>query len=60
MARRLPSAAARPHHRGRTPEVGRVAIHGTTVHFRTASRHLEAWLGRIDRWVAYANSVVKE
>ena len=44
----------------RTAEVGRVAIHGTTVHFRTVPRHLEAWLRRIDRWIAYANSVVAE
>ena len=26
----------------RTAEVGRVAIHGTTVHVRTVPRHLEA------------------
>jgi hypothetical protein len=44
----------------RTPEVGRVAIRGTTVHFRAAPRHLEAWLRRIDRWIAYVNSVVRE
>jgi hypothetical protein len=44
----------------RTPEVGRVAIHGTTMHFRTAPRNLGAWLRRIDRWIAYANSVVAE
>ena len=44
----------------RTPEVGRVAIYGTTVHFRTAPRHLTAWLRRIGRWIAYANSIVEE
>jgi hypothetical protein len=44
----------------RTPEVGRVAIHGTTRHFRTAPRHLGGWLRRIDKWIAYANSVVEE
>jgi hypothetical protein len=44
----------------RTPEIGRVAIHGATVHFRTAPRHLDGWLRRIDRWIAYANSVVDE
>jgi hypothetical protein len=44
----------------RTPEVGRVALHGTTVHFRTAPRNLGAWLRRIDRWIAYANSIVEE
>ena len=44
----------------RTPEVGRVAIYGTTVHFRTAPRHLGGWLRPIDKWIAYANSVVEE
>jgi hypothetical protein len=44
----------------RTPDIGRVAVHGTTVYFRAAPRHLEAWLRRIDRWIAYANSVVDE
>jgi hypothetical protein len=44
----------------RTPEVGRVALHGTTVHFRTAPQNLGAWLRRIDHWIADANSVVEE
>jgi hypothetical protein len=44
----------------RTPEVGRVAIHETILHFRTPPRHLAAWLRRIDRWIAYANSIVEE
>ena len=44
----------------RTPEIGRVAIHGVTVHFRAAPRHLDSWLRRIDRWIAYANSIVEE
>jgi hypothetical protein len=44
----------------RTPEIGRVAIHGATVHFRAAPRHLDGWLRRIDRWIAYANSIVEE
>jgi len=44
----------------RTPEVGRVAIHGATLHFRAAPRHLTAWLRRIDRWIGYANSLVEE
>jgi hypothetical protein len=44
----------------RTPDVGRVAIHGATLHFRAAPRHPTAWLRRIDRWIAYANSVVAE
>ena len=43
----------------RTPEVGRVAIPGTPLHFRTAPRYLGGWLRRIDKWIAYANSVVQ-
>ena len=43
-----------------TPDIGRVAIHGRTVHFRAASQHRGDWLRRIDRWIAYANSVVEE
>jgi hypothetical protein len=35
-------------------------LHGTTVHSRTAPRHLEAWMRRIDRWIADASSVVAE
>jgi hypothetical protein len=44
----------------RTPEVGRVAVHGVTLHFRAAPRHLPAWLRRVDRWIDYANSIVEE
>jgi hypothetical protein len=44
----------------RTPELGRVAIHGATLHFRAAPQHVDAWLRRIDRWIVYANSVVAE
>jgi hypothetical protein len=44
----------------RTTEVGRVALHRATLHFRTAPRHLGGWLRRIDKWIAYANSVVEE
>ena len=43
-----------------TPDIGRVAIHGRTVHFRAAPRHRGDWLRRIDQWIAYANSVVEE
>jgi hypothetical protein len=43
-----------------TPDAGRVYLHGSTVYFRTAPRRLDAWLRRIDRWIAYANSVVEE
>lgn len=38
----------------RTPEVGRLVIHGATVHFRAMPPHLEGRLRRIDRWRAYA------
>ena len=44
----------------RMPEVGRVAVHGRTVHFRAAPRHRGDWLRRIDQWIGYANSVVEE
>ena len=43
-----------------TPDIGRVAIHGATVHFRTPPRYIADWLRRIDRWIAYANSIVEE
>jgi hypothetical protein len=43
-----------------TPDIGRFAIHGRTVHFRAAFRHVGSWLRRIDRWIAYANSIVEE
>ena len=41
------------------PDIGRVAIHGRTIHFRTAPRHRGDWLHRIDHWIAYANSLVE-
>jgi hypothetical protein len=41
-----------------TPEFGRVELAGASVHFRTAPRDLHHWLHWIDRWIAYANSVV--
>jgi hypothetical protein len=44
----------------RAPEVDRVSLHYATMHFRAAPRDLEAWLRRIDSWIAYANSVVEE
>ena len=34
--------------------------HGSRGLFRTTPTQLYAWLRRIDRWVAYANSVVEE
>jgi hypothetical protein len=44
----------------RTPDSGRAAVHGATVHFRAAPRDRGDRLRRIDRWIAYANSVVDE
>jgi hypothetical protein len=47
--------------RGRfTPEAARLGLDGATVIFRTTPRQLTAWVRRIDRWVAYANSVIEE
>lgn len=46
--------------KGSTPDAGRLYLHGATLYFRTAPRHLDGWLGRIDRWIAYANSIVEE
>ena len=43
-----------------TPDIGRVAIHGRTVHFRAALRHRGDWLRRIDQWIGYVNSIVEE
>jgi hypothetical protein len=43
-----------------TPELGRLGLEGPRVTFRTIPARLHAWLRRIDRWIAYANSVVKE
>jgi len=42
------------------PQVRRFYIHGATVFFRTAPRHLGRWLRRIDQWIRYANSVVEK
>jgi hypothetical protein len=43
-----------------TPEFGRVELTRHRVTFRTIPAKLHAWLRRIDRWIAYANSVVEE
>jgi hypothetical protein len=43
-----------------TPELGRLGLDGTRVTFRTTPLQLHRWLRRIDRWIAYANSVVAE
>jgi hypothetical protein len=37
-----------------------VSFDGATVIVRTTPAGLHAWLRRIDRWIAYANSVVEE
>jgi hypothetical protein len=46
--------------RRHTPEVAGLEIHGPRVTLRTIPARLHAWLRRIDRWIAYANSVVEE
>jgi hypothetical protein len=43
-----------------TPQLGRVGLVAATVHFRMGPARLHAWLRRIDRWIAYANSVIEE
>jgi hypothetical protein len=43
-----------------TPELGRLGLDGPRITFRTIPARLHAWLRRIDRWIAYANSVVEE
>jgi hypothetical protein len=43
-----------------TPARGRIGLEGSTILFRTAPARLPVWLRRIDRWIAYANSVVQE
>jgi hypothetical protein len=43
-----------------TSDVARLYLHDATVSFRTAPQHLQTWLRRIDRWIAYANSIVAE
>jgi hypothetical protein len=37
-----------------------VSLDGAAVIVRTTPAQLPAWLRRIDRWIAYANSVVAE
>jgi len=43
-----------------TPEFGRVELTGASVRFRTSPGHLNDWLRWIDRWIAYANSLIEE
>ena len=43
-----------------TPDTSRVGVHGARVVFRTDLDGLPLWLGRLDRWIAYANSVAKK
>ena len=54
---RPPTRLISPRYR---PELGRLGLHRATVHFRTAPDRARFWLRRIDRWIAYANSVVEE
>jgi hypothetical protein len=42
-----------------TPELGWLGFDGPRITFHDSAR-LHAWLRRIDRWIAYANSVVEE
>ena len=42
------------------PDVGRVTVQKAGIQFRTAPAEVADWLRRIDRWIAYANSVVEE
>jgi hypothetical protein len=42
------------------PDVGRVTVQKAGIHFRTAPDEVDGWLRRLDRWIAYANSVVQE
>ena len=43
-----------------TPELGRLGLNGSRIIFRTTPSQLHQWLRRIDRWIAYANSVIEE
>jgi hypothetical protein len=43
-----------------TPELGRMDLTGARIVFRTSPPQLHQWLRRIDRWIAYANSVTEE
>lgn len=43
-----------------TPDIGRITIRATTLHFRTDPARLLGWLRRIDRWIRHANSIVEE
>ncbi len=43
-----------------TPGRAWLGIEGRRVTFRTIPARVHAWLRWIDRWVAYANSVVNE
>jgi hypothetical protein len=54
---RPPTALTRP---TATPALGRVDCLDARVLFRTMPQHLAFWLRWIDRWIAYANSIVEE
>jgi hypothetical protein len=42
------------------PDIWRLSVQGTLVHFRVAPARLDECLRRIDSWIAYANSIVAE
>jgi hypothetical protein len=44
----------------RTPELGGLRLDGARLTFRATPPQLHQWLRWIDRWVAYANSVVEK
>jgi hypothetical protein len=47
-------------HRARFKSSPLAKVTGARVTFRTITARLHAWLRRLDRWIAYANSVVEE
>jgi hypothetical protein len=42
-----------------TPGEARLYLHEAVVYSRGAPRRLDPWVRRIDRWIAYANSIVE-
>jgi hypothetical protein len=60
MAGGFSSAATAARTTKLTPELGCLGLDGNCVTFRTTPPQLHQWLRRIDRWIAYANSVVEE
>ena len=58
LARGLPPAAARARDCHVHARVGRLGVPGARIIFRAGPPRLRHWLCRIDRGIAYANSVV--